>query len=373
MSGARHSAVAMGLAAILLVGAAAGCGGSGMISPGVSRSPIAGGTGLSSTRFAEIDSKADGEALLASVHGGTVIRQLLPAMRSGRKLSGLARIGPDSLVATYNREAECTSDVNGCGPKPDTCGAEIVRLDIATGKVTTLARFGTDKQVYSATPNPAHSELAMLVAPCVPAYFNAHVDVLRLADHKTWSIGATLPRCHGLFSPTWVDHGKKLLMAYGPARKPYVPKEGADGSCPTWHHLGLIEVPSQSGQPRLDGRLHRPPPHCSYDSLAAQGAAIYAVTSCSTRYEPSPMRLHRLDASLRSVKSWYVGQCEDGDSLAIDRAGRVLLGAYLFCNPPQRGHRLKDPVSVLDELAGGKLRRVAKGGGGNLDFDGLAW
>ena len=356
------------VAAVLLAGSLAGCGGSAG-----TRHAASDGTGLSQTTFAEINAKADGEALLARVRGGAPIRQLLPAVRDGRKLSDLARIGADALIASYNREAQCSSGVLGCGPKDQTCGAEIVRLDIASDKITTLARFGAGTQVYSATPNPAGTELAMEVSPCVPAYFNAHIEVLRLADHKSWSIGAKLPRCHALGSLVWVDRGRKLLMSYGPARKPYTPSTAADGACPSWHHPGLMEVRSQSGQPRLNATLHRPPRHCEYDAIAAQGAAIYAVLNCNTTYKPSPMRVHRLDASLHSVKSWYVGECEDGDSLALDPAGRLLLSAYLFCNPPQRGHEMKEPISVLERLVGGRLKRVATGSGGNLAFDGLAW
>ncbi len=328
------------------------------------------GRGLSPSTFAEVD--VNGVGVLAELRTGRQIRTLLPARRGKLRLVDLSRDGQNALIATYATGPQCTSGIAGCGPKPGTCGAEVLRLDPTAGKLTELARFGSDAQVLVARPNPAGTELAMLVAPCVPSYFNQHIEVLRIATGATWSIGAQLPRCHSLGPPAWVHNGADLLMSYGAAsgKRPYT---GMDGTCPQWHRAGLVEVPAQSGQPGLSGTSRPDTSHCSYTTVASQGSDTYAISRCDTYHHTAPAVLQKLDSALRPVAHWTMGQCEDGDSLAMNTAGQVLLSAYLFCNPPLHGTKVGEPVTVLDLLAHDRLMRLTHGAGGNLVYSNLAW
>jgi hypothetical protein len=346
-----------------------GCGGVHAAKGGVVYR-VAPGRGLSAATFAEVDFK--GVGVLADVRTGREIRTLLPARRGKLQLVDLARDGKNALVATYSTGPRCTSGVAGCGPKPGTCGAQVVRLDPAAGRLTQLTQFGRDTQVVATRPNPAGTELAMLVAPCVPSYFNQHIEVLRIADGATWSMGATPPRCHSLGPPAWVHNGAGLLMSYGAAigNRPY---KGADGTCSQSQPSALLEVPAQSGQPGLTGIRRPDTPHCSYSSVASQGSAVYAISVCATYRHTAPDVLEKLDSALHPVGHWTVGQCEDGDSLALNPSGHVLLSAYLFCNPPLKGHKSGEPTTDLDLLAHNRIHHLTHATGGDLVYSSLAW
>jgi hypothetical protein len=347
----------------------AGCGGARAAKGGVVYRVVP-GRGLSASTFAEVD--VFGVGVLADLRTGRQIRTLLPARRGRFQLVDLARDAKKALVATYGGGPRCTSGVAGCGPKPDTCGGLVVRLDPAAGKLTKLAQFGSDTQVVATRPNAAGTELAILVAPCVPSYFNQHIEVLRIADGATWSIGAKLPRCHSLGPPAWIDNGADLLMSYGAAEgsRPY---DGSDGTCSQSQPSVLLKVPAQSGQPGLTGIRRSDTPHCSYTAVASQGSAIYAISACATYRRTAPDVLEKLDSALHPVGHWSVGQCEDGDSLALNPSGSVLLSAYLFCNPPLKGTKGGGPTTDLDLLAHNRIQHLTHTAGGDLVYSSLAW
>ena len=74
-----------------------------------------------------------------------------------------------------------------------------------------------------------------------------------------------------------------------------------------------------------------------------------------------------------SVHRWLIGNCTDGNSLAADSTKGVVLSAYLFCNPPAKGQKLGEPVTVLDQLNGDHLQRITSTGGGVTAWDNLSW
>jgi hypothetical protein len=357
------------VAVAALIAVLGGCGGT-HAAKGVVVFKVTPGRGLSASTFAEVDVK--GAGVLADLRTGRQIRTLLPSRRGKLQLVDLARDGRNALVATYGTGPQCTSGADGCGPKPGTCGAQVLRLAPAAGKLTQLAQFGRDTQVVAARPNSAGTELAMLIAPCVPSYFNQHIEVLRIADGATWSMGAQLPRCHSLGPPAWVNNGADLLMSYGAAIGKS-PDNGMDGTCSQSQRPALLDVPAQSGQPGLTGTRRSDTSHCSYTDVASQGHAIYALSQCATYRHTAPEVLEKLDSALDPVRQWTVGQCGDGGSLALNHSGHVLMSAYLFCNPPLEGTKVGDPTTVLDLLAHNRVQHLTHAAGGDLFYSSLAW
>ena len=165
------------------------------------------------TRTVTPVSSADSFFAVAETAGGSVeeisavtgkpIRQIAPGQRDGLSVSGLARQSAQTLLLTYATGPQCSSNVAGCGPKVNTCGAEVDSLNIATGAIKTLWRVGRNELLRGAQPSPDGTMIAALASPCVPSYFNAHVVVRRLRDGATWSIGDRVARCHLLGDPLW--------------------------------------------------------------------------------------------------------------------------------------------------------------------------
>jgi hypothetical protein len=260
---------------------------------------------LSASSFAAINAK--GAAVLFSTRAGSAGHQLLPATLDKEQLVDIARDGSRGLIATYSVGPAITSGVAGGDPKPGTCRGQVDRLDLDTGHISELVSVGPNMLVSSVRPNPARTELAMLVSPCVPSYFNQHIEVRRIADGTTWSIGGELPRCHFVGVPAWTKGGRDLLVPYGKAIGSR-PVTGQDGVCPDMHRTGLMQVAAQKGQPGLTGLFRNIASHCSYGSVASHGNVTYAIRRCNRNAHDTKASLVRVDTSLRPVHTWTIGQ-----------------------------------------------------------------
>lgn len=305
---------------------------------------------------------------------GARLGRIAPAQRDGMQIAGVARGGPDSLVVTYARGPLCTSNVAGCGPRPHTCGAEVVRVDIPTGATTVLWRVGRDELVRDARLSPDGTLLAMLAAPCIPSYFNEHLLIRRMSDGTSWTIGASVPRCHSLRGPEWTGDGRHVVVAYGAATGT-TPYRGADGTCTTNRDASLVVVDAMRGQPGIVGVTAQPRPSCSWQSVAADATDVYAIEACGSNELrlDGAASLVRLSMALRVTGRWSIGRCTDGNNVTADGTQGVLLDAYLYCNPPPRGQKLRDPVTVLDRLQGNALRRIANAPRGATGWIDLTW
>ncbi len=309
-----------------------------------------------------------------SARSGKTVRQVIAGSRNGLTVSGLARLSAGALLVTYTTGPECTSNVSGCGPKPDTCGAEVDSVNIASGAVAVLWRLGRDERLSDARPSPDGTKVAALTSPCVPSYFNSHLVIRRLSDGTTWRIGDRVARCHVLGAPQWTADSAHLLVTYGPPMGAQ-PARGSDGVCGQFGDSNLVEVPANGAQPLIDGVISRVPTGCTYQATAVSDNDAYVIQACG----PDTTRLHgpatlvRLNQSLQATARWPVGDCTDGNSLAADPAKGVLVSAYLYCNPPLAGEKPGQPTTVLDRLKGGSLQRVTAAAGGETAVQYLTW
>jgi hypothetical protein len=339
--------------------------------------PVAAGT-LTPAELADsfyaVASAEGGPIEQRSALSGAVIKRVASGKRDGLSVTGLARFSPVALLVTYSAGPACTSNVAGCGPKPSTCGGEVDTLNLTTGAVTVLWRLGRNQRLSAARPSPDGTKIAALTSPCVPSFFNDHLVVRRLTDGATWNIGDRVARCHLVGAPQWSADSAHLLVTYAPSTGAH-PYSGADGLCTGVGDSRLVELDANRAQPLIAGVAIPAPIGCTYQALATDGAAAYAVQACGP-YEPrlhGPATLVRLDQALRVTQHWPIGECTDGNDLATDPIKGVLLAAYLFCNPPLAQQKLGQPVTALDRLGGGALRRVATVSGDETAFGYLTW
>lgn len=317
---------------------------------------------------------ADGAVDAFSLRTGAAVRRVAAGQRDGMTLTGLSDGGNGSLLLTYTRGPACSSSIAGCGPRPHTCGGEVVRVGVADGRTTVLWRVGPDDLLGEAALSPDGSLLAARTSPCVPSYFNDHLVVRRLATEQSWSIGGAVARCHWLGAPHWLSDSRHLVVTYA-APTGATPYAGADGTCTTTGDNDLVEVDALRAQPAVNGIVRRPGPSCSWNSAATLGAEVYAVEACGHDIDrlDGAVRLVRLDVGLHREGSWSIGRCTDGNSLTADAVAGVLVSAYLFCTPPPAGQKARRPVTVLDRLEGDTLHRIAAASGGETAWQHLTW
>jgi hypothetical protein len=308
-----------------------------------------------------------------SARSGKLVRRVSAAERDGMPVTGLARLSPSALLVTYSTGPQCTSNVNGCGPKPDTCGGEIASLNLDNGVIKVLWKVGPDQRLSAARPSPDGTKLTALTSPCVPSFFNDHLVVRRLSDAATWTIGSSVPRCHFLGAPQWTADSAHLVVSYAPPTGT-TPYAGGDGTCTDNGDNHLVRVAADTAQPLISGTTVAAPSGCTYQAIASNGGDIYAVQACGPDQSrlQGPATLVRLGANLTVTQRWPIGECTDGNDIAAATQG-VLLAAYLFCNPPLDGHALAEPLTVLDRVDGAVLKRIAVLPGGGTPLGSPTW
>lgn len=362
------------VAALSVAVLAAGCGGARQVAQQSPAAPQSTPSTAAGPVFYAAVSADDGAVEVVSATTGKVLRRVAAAKRDGMSVAGVSRAGRDSLLVTYSRGPACSSGVAGCGPRPGTCGAEVLQVAINSGKATLLWRVGSDQLLRSAELSPDGKSLVALASPCVPSYFNDHLAVRRITDGHTWTIGASTPRCHGISRPHWTTDSAHVLLAYAPpaGKAAYT---GSDGTCNSSGDSSLKLVDVTRPKPDITGPTLAPRPGCTWQASAPSNRDVYAIQACgpdSSRLD-GPATLIQLSASLQQLHQWPIGQCTDGNSLAADPTQGVVLAVYLFCNPPPRGQLPQDPQTVLDRLSGKELRHVSTTSGGTLALDQLAW
>jgi hypothetical protein len=311
----------------------------------------------------------NGDVDLFDVRTGHVLRTLLADKRGRLSVAGLSFLRPGHLLVTYTTGPTCTSDLADCGALPHTCGGELDDVDVTEGTITVLWRLGVDTRLASAVPSPDGTEIAALTSPCIPSYFNDHLVVRRLRDGASWTIGASLNRCHSKSAPVWTNDGRDLLVVYAPPSQGPA-YTGPDGGCWTTTDAWLVQVDAQHAQPGLIGQRRPPATHCTFEAVTSQGHDIYAVQGCGTdqfRLD-GPAGLVQLDSRLHTDRTWSLGSCTDGSAVSANALGQVLVSIYLYCSAGSRS-----PETDLDLLSHGNLTRSATTEGGELAYQFLTW
>jgi hypothetical protein len=259
----------------------------------------------------------------------------------------------------------CSSNIAGCGPRPDTCASEIDRFD-ADGQGTLIrSSSGLLGQVQV---SPDGRYVAMSESPCVPSYFNDHLRVLDTRTGASWTIGESLPRCHQLRPQGWTSDSRHLLAVYAPAVG--APWGGGDGVCNEPGPRRLVVLDGGTAAPAVSGPAVPLPPTCTITSAApGAGGAIAALADCGAGASGKALRLLRLDSRYAVRSATEVGRCSNGTAIVADRSGtRFLLTAYLYCGS---GH--DEPKSGLWTDQGDVLRHVRTVPSGDSAFRDLSW
>lgn len=265
-----------------------------------------------------------------------VISKLLPGTLDGMSVVSLAVEGSDFLWVTYNRGPVYANGSLGGDPQPDSCANDVVRLNLATGRSTTVLSTGDNEQVTGAWPSPNGQLYVLGVADCASSYFNTHFMVVDTTTGRSWTIGAALSRCHTLSAPAWTQDSRSLVVAYGSANPI---GDTPAGACPQWNPARLVVVDALTEQGGMSGASASADPSCELSSTAAMVSGPVGIEHCNAsstdsngQYIDGPARLVVFNPKLRVEARVPLGECNDGSELAADQTGgAVLLTAYLYC------------------------------------------
>src|SRR5215475_686746 len=122
------------------------------------------------------------------------------------------------IWVTLANGPRCTSNVAGCGPVPDSCAGEVVRIEPSTGALTTVLKASASELIGDAQPSPDGKLVAYLDGSCDRSFFNQHLRVRDIGSGRSWSIGTGLAVCHSLGRIAWTKDGSHLVVSYGQSR-----------------------------------------------------------------------------------------------------------------------------------------------------------
>lgn len=229
----------------------------------------------------------------------------------------------------------------------------MVTVDLATGAARQLWTWPRTVHGDNAALSPDGTRIAAEVSTCKGWYGGDHLQVVRLADRTSWTIGAAVRGCHWLAPVSW-SGSSRLVLSYAPPT--------SATSCSPSNTEREVAVDANHAQPGFQGTIGLPVGHCSYASVVARGPLAYAYAECAKNgYDEldlaGPVRLVRLDAALRPVQSWPLQTCGNGAAITINHAGGVLLARYHYCAHATHG-KFPVPEYLLFRLHGKALDRV---------------
>jgi hypothetical protein len=200
-------------------------------------------------------------------------------VRQGQSLPTPAVDRAGRVWLTFSSGPACTSNVAGCGPKPNTCAGHVERLDFDTGASTTVLSPPHSEQVTDALPSPNGRQAVLVEGGCTTGYYNEHFVVRDLASGRQWSIGADAAPCHDLTAPSWSASGRELVFAYGPSvlSRHAHPEPG---TCAAPRFNRLVMVSSQRGSATTSWKLLKAKGGCSYEVATFDRWGVTAVESC---------------------------------------------------------------------------------------------
>jgi hypothetical protein len=274
---------------------------------------------------------------------GRVQSVVLPDPWHGMEVDSTAVDSVGRLWVTLTSGPRCTSNVNGCGPLQDSCSGEVITIDPATGKRTTVFKALRSELIGDAQPSPDRRLVAYLDGSCNNSYFNQHLQIRDLASGRSWSIGTGLVVCHSLGSIAWTRDGASLAVFYGPSTVAAgdTPSSYGYGSCKQSAPRELAVVPALQAATGLPARTMAVDANCEAEAVTTLRDGYAAIEGCAKNNNPingyisGPAFLLVIDSTFHITSRSQIGMCVDGAELRAGTSGSDLLGtSYQFCNPP---------------------------------------
>lgn len=297
---------------------------------------------------------------------GRVERVVLPDPWEGMAVNSTAVDATGHVWVTLAAGPRCSSNVAGCGPVPDSCSGEVMKIAPATGRRTPVLTAAAHELIGDAQPSPDGRLLAYLDGACDRSYFNQHIEIRDLSTSRSWSIGGSLEACHSLGSISWTRDSTALVVFYGPsALEPGGNDSWGYGTCVQNDPNEVAVVPALAAAGDLSGTTTAVDPGCQAEAVTATAGGYAAIEACGTpNFLTGPAYLLTLSGAAHISSRMLIGACVNGAELRTDASGTDLIGtSYQFCNPPGTS----PPRTVAFTYRLGRVRDIidAPNGGSN--------
>ena len=211
------------------------------------------------------------------------------SLSDGRRLSTISPVATElgesyrlsggqsgQVLMVTGRPALCTSDVNGCGPEPDTCASHVDRL--VNGRFEAIFTAGNAVQIQGAAASANGRQVAIVLSPCTTG--QGAVVVRDPATGTQWTLGE-VSRCSGIGAPSFSSDGRRLVFAFAAVHNPgHLPPPG---TCPLAGYARLAIAPAvHSGTPAA-WKLIKADRGCAFEAATFNAAGIAAVEGCRRR------------------------------------------------------------------------------------------
>jgi hypothetical protein len=312
---------------------------------------------------------------LFSASSGQPVRWLMSEPYKGMTVDSTSVDQAGRVWLTLSSGPVCTSNIAGCGPKPNSCNGEVAEISPSTDAVASVLVATKSELIADAQPSPDGRYLAYLDGRCDKSYFNQYIRVRDLTTGASWTIGSGLAPCHTLGSLSWTLDGLHLAVRYGQwqvTRSSSTDNDGA-GICQAPGPATIVVVKALAAQDGVTGLTATAEPDCEIEALTATSTGYAAIEGCGANgsYLSGAVRLLRYSQQLQQTSAVTIGACVDGAKLRADQAGVDLLGTtYQFCNPP--GTTAPKTVTFTDNGTGPKTI-YNQPNGGETDFAGINW
>jgi hypothetical protein len=324
------------------------------------------------TFIAVDDQNGNQSVALYSSTTGKVISRLLSGSLDGMSVVNLALDGRGFLWVTYDHGPAYANSTLGGDPQSNSCANDVIRVDLATGRSTTVLSTGSDELVTGAWPSPDGRMYVYADSGCANSYFDTHFTVVDIASGSTWTIGAGLQRCHLLSNPAWTPDSRSLVVAYGASTGD---SNMPLGACSQWTPARLVVVNALNAQDGLSGLSAAPDPSCEFHAATAMAAGPIGLEHCNASsndtsggYVDGPARLVVFNTQLRAESRIALGECEDGAEVAADHAGSAaLVSAYLYCPGAT------SPTTTLWRYSSSGLTPLTQVPGDGAPHDDITW
>jgi hypothetical protein len=271
---------------------------------------------------------------MSSAVTGRVERVLLPDLWHGMRVSSTALEKGGQVLVTLSSGPVCTSDVEGCGPKPNSCAGEVVALQTKGGSPHVVIRASDNELIGDAQPSPDGHLLAYLDGVCNASYLNQYIRIRDLDSGRSWTIGSALKPCHSFSSMSWTPNGRELVVAYGASDiTGSSPSLGfGHGGCQQPAANELAVVPARNQAANLPGARTPVDPGCEATAVTALKNGYAEIETCGYLYISGRATLILFNGRRQVVSRWPLGSCIDGAELRAAPGTSDLLGtSYQYC------------------------------------------
>ncbi len=224
------------------------------------------------------------------------------------RLNGFSRAANGDIWLAEQAGPIYQGDVENGDPKPHSCGGRIIRIDAATGRVTTVVQVGVDATIGSPVLSPDGRELAYLSGTCTGGGFDTGVVVRDLATGRQWRLQVAQA---GVYDIRWGPDDQLAMVA---ELREWIPPQPS---------TGYVITSADTDRTFQISDLRQATPGCQVRSVAFDAAGLLVLQGCPDVVHAA--RLTQFDTASHPLWSVTPPATPNGGVLTLANNGHTAL------------------------------------------------